>query len=402
MSGRRGSIALIVGCQVACMTLWFSASAAVPGLIASGHISGQRASLLTGAVQLGFVAGTLASAILGLADRIDPRRLFALCAVMGSVFNALLLVTGFDRDATVALRFATGFAMAGVYPVGMKLAAGWAEKNMGLMIGTLVGALTLGSATPHLIASASALDWRTIMIVASAFALLGAAAINLVGLGPRHQTSSRFSPGEAWAMLRQRSILLANAGYLGHMWELYAMWAWLGAFLVWALRQSGGDALPVVGNAATLTFLVVASGAVGSVLAGAVADRIGRTTVTMTAMAISGACAATIGLFAQVGPVALIVVAFIWGVSIIADSAQFSASIAELAEPRLIGTALTMQTCMGFLLTVFAIQLMPLAVEAFTWRYAFAVLAIGPFLGVLAMWRLRRSPESIRLANGRR
>lgn len=402
MPGRRGSIALIVGCQVACMTLWFSASAAVPALIASGQISGQRASLLTGAVQLGFVAGTLASAAFGLADRLDPRRLFALCAVLGCAFNALLLVTGFDHVATVVLRFATGFAMAGVYPVGMKLAAGWAEKNMGLMIGTLVGALTLGSATPHLIASASALDWHMIIIVASAFALLGAAGISLVTLGPRHQASARFAPREAWAMLRQRPILLANAGYLGHMWELYAMWAWLGAFLVWALHQSGGEALPVVGNAATLTFLVIASGAVGCVLAGVVADRIGRTTVTMAAMAVSGACAATIGLAVQAGPVALIVVAFAWGVSIVADSAQFSASIAELAEPRLIGTALTMQTCMGFLLTVFTIQLMPFAVEALTWRYAFAVLAIGPFLGVLAMWRLRHSPESVRLANGRR
>jgi len=402
MLGRAGSIGLIVGCQVASMTLWFSASAAVPGLIASGQISGSKASLLTGAVQLGFVAGTLASASLGLADRLDPRRLFALCALFGAVCNALLLVTGFDHLFTVALRFATGFAMAGVYPVGMKLAAGWAERNMGLMMGTLVGALTLGSASPHLIASVSALDWRVTIAVASACALAGAIAISFVSLGPKHASSARFVPREAFSMLRKRSILLANAGYLGHMWELYAMWAWLGAFLVWALQVSGGHALPVVGDAAMLTFLVVASGAVGCLLAGALADRIGRTTVTMVAMATSGMCAATIGLWAEVGPFALIFVALVWGISVIADSAQFSASVVELAEPRMVGTALTMQTCMGFLLTAIAIQLMPIVVDALTWRYAFSVLAIGPFLGVLAMWRLRQSPESLRLAHGRR
>ena len=402
MLGRGGSIALIVGCQVASMTLWFSASAAVPGLIASGQVSGQQASLLTGAVQLGFVAGTLTSASLGLADRLDPRRLFAFCALFGAACNALLLVTGFDQLGTVVLRFATGFAMAGVYPVGMKLAAGWAEKNMGLMIGTLVGALTLGSATPHLIASASALDWRITIAVASVCALLGALAINFVSLGPRHASSARFVPREALAMLRKRSVLLANAGYLGHMWELYAMWAWLGAFLVWALKVSGGDALPIVGDAAMLTFLVVASGAVGCLVAGALADRIGRTTVTIAAMATSGACAATIGIWAEVGPWALILVAVIWGVSVVADSAQFSASVVELSEPKMVGTALTMQTCLGFLLTVIAIQLMPLAVDALTWRYAFSVLAIGPFLGVVAMWRLRQSPDALRLAHGRR
>jgi len=384
------------------MTLWFSASAAVPALIASGAISGQQASLLTGAVQLGFVAGTLASASLGLADRFDPRRLFSLCAVLGSVCNVLLLVSGFDQAATIVLRFVTGFAMAGVYPIGMKLAAGWADRNMGLMIGTLVGALTLGSAVPHLIASASGLDWRTIVIVASACALVGAVAVNFVSLGPRHQGTARFVPRDALAMLRKRSILLANAGYLGHMWELYAMWAWLGAFLVWALKISGGDSLPVVGNAATLTFLVVSSGAIGCLVAGAVADRVGRTTVTMGAMAISGACAATIGIVAEKSSIALIAVAVVWGVTVIADSAQFSASVVELSEPNMVGTALTMQTCMGFLLTVIAIQLMPIAVDALTWKYAFAILSVGPFFGVMAMWKLRRLPDALRLANGRR
>jgi MFS family permease len=402
MLGRSGSVGLIVGCQVASMALWFSASAAVPALIESGRLDSQQASLLTGAVQLGFVAGTLVSAWLGLADRIDPRRLFAICAAFGAVCNALLLLTGFDQYSTVVLRFATGFAMAGVYPVGMKLASGWAEKNMGLMIGALVGALTLGSAFPHLIAAASDVDWRAIVVASSVSAVMAAIGINFITLGPRHAACPRFVPREAIAMLKRRSLLLANAGYLGHMWELYAMWAWLGAFFVWALRIAGDSGTPIIGNPSMLTFIVVASGAAGCVFAGAVADRIGRTAVTMAAMATSGMCAATIGLCAEVGPVALTVVAILWGFSVVADSAQFSASVVELSDPTMVGTALTVQTSLGFLLTVVAIHIMPIAVAALTWKYAFAVLAVGPFLGVLAMWRLRRLPEAEKLANGNR
>ncbi|MFZ5509130.1 MAG: MFS transporter [Pseudomonadota bacterium] len=402
MKEKTRSISFIIVCQVAAMTLWFSASAAVPNLIASGHITGQQGSLLTGAVQLGFVAGTLLSAFLGLADKLDPRRLFALSAVLGSSANAAILVTGFDHPATVVLRFVTGMIMAGIYPVGMKMAAGWAERNMGLMIGALVGALTMGSALPHLFTSLSDLNWRITLGTASLCALLAAAGIRFVKLGPRHQGTVRFLPIDAVSALRRRAILLANAGYLGHMWELYAMWAWIGAFLSWGLRASGASAFPVVGDAALMTFIVVASGAIGCLLAGALADRFGRTTITIGAMAASGACAATIGLAVDAGPFFLVFVAVVWGVTVIADSAQFSAAIAELSEPRLVGTMLTIQTCLGFLLTFVAIQLMPMVIGLLTWKYAFTVLAIGPFLGVMAMWRLRQEADALRLANGRR
>jgi len=402
MTPKVQAVSLIVLCQVASMSLWFSASAIVPNLIASGQISGQQASLLTGAVQLGFVTGTLISASLGLADRLDPRRFFALSALVGSAANAVLLFTGFDDWASLAFRFLTGVSMAGIYPVGMKMAAGWAERNMGLMIGLLVGALTLGSALPHLFSSLTSVDWRLTLGAASVCALAGAVLIGLVQLGPRHSTSPRFVASAVVSMLRKPAILLANAGYFGHMWELYAMWAWVGAFLAWAATTPGMKESALLGNAPLMTFFVVAAGAIGCLVAGAVADRIGRTTVTIAAMATSGACAATIGLWAHVGPVALVLVALLWGLTVVADSAQFSASIVELSDPALVGTALTVQTSIGFLLTFFSIQLMPIAIDTLTWRYAFSVLAIGPFLGVLAMWCLRRSPESIRLANGRR
>lgn len=382
------------------MTLWFSASAAVPNLIETGQITGERGSLLTGAVQIGFVFGTLASAFLGLADRFDPRRVFSVAAVLGSAVNALILVVGFNDPWTLPLRFLTGALMAGIYPVGMKMAAGWAERNMGLMIGALVGAVTLGSALPHLFTSLSDLDWRTVIGAASISTLLGAGGILLIGLGPAHRKAGRFRPVHVVAMLRRRSVLLANGGYLGHMWELYAMWTWIGAFLAWGLGQ--GDGAAIGPDPALLTFFVVASGALGCLAAGALADRYGRTMTTMTAMAVSGSCAAIIGLTPGVGPWVMLTVAMIWGISIVADSAQFSAAIAELSEPELVGSMLTVQTCLGFLLTTIGIQLVPIMVDWLSWRFAFVFLSIGPFLGVLSMWRLRHQPDAVRLANGRR
>lgn len=400
MTKKTRSIVLIILCQVLCMTLWFSASAAVPNLIAAGQISGEYASLLTGAVQLGFVAGTLASGFFGLADKFDPRYIFAVSAITGCLLNAFILLVGFNAPLTIPLRFFTGVIMAGIYPVGMKMAAGWAQRNMGLMIGALVGAVTLGSALPHLFTSLSDLDWRVVIGAASVCSLAGAVMVLLVALGPSHQKSSAFHPSDAMAMLRKRSIQLANGGYLGHMWELYAMWAWIGAFLTWGLQQQGVKTSLM--SPALMTFLVVASGAIGCLGAGFLADRFGRTTITMAAMTISGLCAAFIGLTMAAGPFAMMAVAIIWGITIVADSAQFSAAIAELTEPRLVGTMLTIQTCLGFLLTFIAIQAMPLMIEWLTWRYAFVFLAIGPFLGVLSMWRLRYQPDSVRLANGRR
>jgi MFS family permease len=399
MPNKAGSIALIVFSQISAMTLWFSANSASTLLLNAGEITGQQAALLTGAVQLGFVVGTLVSAWFGLSDRVDPRRLFAVCAMSGAVANFLLLVTGFDNVTAIFLRFAAGAMLAGVYPVGMKLAVGWAGRAVGLTIGTLVGALTLGSALPHLFSALSGLEWRMTIIVSSVCAAVSAGAILFTGLGPANRTSAGFVPGEVWKELRRPALLLANVGYLGHMWELYAMWTWIGVFLSWGLAQTGEAS---AGQSSLLTFLVIASGAIGSIAAGFLADRFGRTAVTMAAMIVSGLCATTIGVLPPAGAIVLVSVALIWGITIIADSAQFSAAIAELSPPQLVGSMLTIQTSIGFLLTFITIHAMPVLIDLLTWRYAFAVLAIGPFLGTLAMWRLRRVPDAALLANGKR
>ncbi len=383
------------------MSLWFSASALVPSLLAEYPLSGFAQSLFTSGVQVGFVIGSLTSAFLGLADRWDPRRFFMVSALLGASANAAILLLEPTSPLVIVCRVVTGISMAGIYPVGMKLASTWAKDDMGLLVGLLVGALTLGSATPHLFNALGGVEWRFTLAAASLTALAAAALINLVGIGPRVQAAPRFDPRSVFWAWKNKALRLANFGYLGHMWELYAMWAWIGAFLQASFALQLAPAVAVT-SAKLAAFAVIAIGALGCLLGGLFADRLGRTTLTMAAMIVSGACAATVGFLFGASPLIVTLLCLVWGVAVVADSAQFSASIAELSEPTLVGTMLTIQTALGFTLTLITIHLMPYWVETLTWRYAFAPLALGPLVGVWAMGRLRAHPDSRRLAGGRR
>jgi MFS family permease len=397
--GALRALILLAAGELLAMGLWFGVSAVAPQIASEWQLSPGTTAWLTLSVQLGFVAGTLISALFNLADVIRARHLFALTAFLAAIVNALLAAFVHTPAAAIVLRFLTGAFLAGVYPPGMKLVATWFRKSRGFGLGVIVGALTLGKASPYLVNAFGSTHWRVNVGIASVVAAIGALIVALfVREGPYALPNQPFDFSQITQVVRNRGVRLANLGYFGHMWELYAMWTWIPAMMRASIAKSG-DA-PVLAEAGS--FLVIGSGAIGCVIAGRLADRIGRTIVASTAMAISGTCCLVIGALFGRSPIPLLIVAAVWGATVVADSAQFSACVTELGDPRYIGTALTMQTCIGFLLTTVSIRMMPPLVDRVGWQYAFAALAIGPFLGIVAMMRLRGLPEAERLAQGRK
>lgn len=406
------SLGLLCLAEVLAVSLWFSATAVIPALRQQFDISDSLASLYSSAVSAGFVTGTLFSALLALSDRFDPRRFFAISATVAAAANAAILLAGPDNGMTIALRFMTGVCMAGLYPVGMKIASTWAKGDMGVMIGVLTSALVLGSASPHLLNAVGEIDWQVTLGVTSLMAFCAAILIGFVSLGPSYAAlpngakPKAFRPEIAATAWRNKALRLANFGYFGHMWELYVMWAWIGLFLH-ASFSTWAESADISANAldswvAMGAFFVLGAGAIGCAGGGWIADRIGRTAFTSLMMAISGLCTLGIGFLFGLPPVWIIAVGIIWGITIAADSPQFSSSVIELSEPETVGTVVTIQVCVGFSLTLIAIHLLPVFVDLVGWRYAFAPFAIGPALGIWAMLKLRRLPDARKIAGGRR
>ncbi|WP_236638158.1 MFS transporter [Mangrovicoccus ximenensis] len=395
-------LGLICAGVVGVMTTWFSATAILPELIADWQLSPGQAAWLTNAVQGGFVIGALGSSLVNLPDIMRMQRLMTLAALLAAAANLSLLVAPTPFMAILA-RAVTGIALAGVYPPAVKLMATWFRTGRGLALGALIGALTFGSSMPHLIRSLTdGVAWQSVVMATSALTLGSAAIFALmVHEGPFPFGRATFDPHQALRVLRDRPVFLANLGYFGHMWELYAMWAWILAFGT-AAAAGGLDPFPA-GTPSLLAFVVVGSGVIGCLLGGWLSDRIGRCLTTAGMMAVSGACALLIG-FAFDGPGwLLLIVAVIWGMSVIGDSAQFSAAVTELADSRLIGTALTMQMGIGFGLTLLAIRIVPVMADALGgWQWAFLILVPGPVVGGWAMMALRRLPEAAKLAHGAR
>lgn len=348
---------------------------------------------MTNAVQLGFVAGALLSAALNLADVVRPQVLIPSAAAVGAAANLVMALAVDSLELAIFLRAVTGMSLAAVYPPGIKLVASWFGTRRGLAIGVLVGALTLGSASPHVPTALSFFSWRSALMVSSALALIGALLVALcVRAGPLWAPTPRFAPGYGLEMLRDRAQRLVSVGYVGHMWELYAFWTWLPAFVAASLEARSATEASAALVAVSSFALIGLLGFAGCVSAGVIADRVGPTTVTIAAMSVSGGCCLAAVLVYGAHPALLALLLAIWAATVIADSAQFSAALTHVADQRYLGTALTIQTAVGFLITVVSIRLVPEVAEHASWRYAFAPLAVGPLLGALAMAQLRADP----------
>ncbi len=391
-AARWGQLALLSTAVLLSLSAWLTATALAPELRVRWSLSASEVGWLTSMVQVGFVAGTAVAALLNLADVLPSRGYFALSAALAAGANALLLaVDGYG--AALGARFLTGFFLAGVYPPSMKMVSTWFRSSRGLAIGGVVGALTVGKAMPYLMKAFGGPDAGTVIAGASAAGLL---ASILVGVGYRDGPFRFLRRPFEWRrvgrILRHRPTMLATGGYLGHMWELYAMWSLIGLFFLDHFSSRGvGNAEEV---AAMWTFAVIAAGGLGAIVAGHWADRVGRPRVTILSMAVSGLCAVCVGWMGGGATWPVVALALVWGTSIVADSAQFSAVVTERAPPDSVGTALMLQTMAGFALTGVSIQLCSTLAERLGWGPAFAVLAAGPAVGIVAMRRLQHEAPS--------
>lgn len=388
-------LGLLAAAELLGMSLWFGASAVASQLAQQWSLAPARAAWLTTIVQLGFVCGTAAAALLNLADVLPSRYFFTIAAVLGAVANALIVRSG-SFSMALALRFVTGFSLAGVYPPAMKMASTWFRARRGLAIGTVVGALTVGKATPYFVHAFPSAGAATVILTASACAL---AAAVLVGCfyrdGPYPFPARPFSWGLIRSVFDQPAWRLATGGYLGHMFELYSFWTWIPLFIGASVAAEGMQAAPASKSVVSLiAFGSIAIGGIGSVWGGLAADRRGRERLVVVAMALSGSCALITPFVFGHRLLLLVPLIWAWGFFVIADSAQFSALVTEAVPSHAVGTALTIQTSLGFLLTMASIQLIPPLVDVVGWKWAFPVLSIGPAVGIASIRHLIRVKHS--------
>ena len=395
--GRWRMLWLLAVAELLGMSLWLAGNAVAPRLRVAWELTDGQVAWLTTAVQLGFVAGTALSAVLNLADIIPARRLFGASAILGAAANAALVVAG-NFEAALATRFAVGICLAGVYPPAMKMATTWFRERRGMAVGVVVGALTVGKGTPYLVNAIPGAGIAPVVLTVSAAAVVAALLVLLFYHdGPYHFPARPFSWRLVATVVHERRWRLSTGGYLGHMAELYSFWTWIPAFVaasIAAQAAASGTAPAIEPTASLLSFGIIAGGGIGCVWGGLTSDRIGRERLVTIAMAVSGACALLVGLTFGRSLWLLAVVALVWGFFVIADSAQFSVLVTESVPPHAVGTALTLQTSLGFLLTTITIQLIPPLVAWVGWAWAFPVLAIGPALGIWSIQRLVRYSRS--------
>ncbi len=384
---QRRELVLLASGLVLAMSPWFSTAAVLGQLREEWDLTQAQASWLTITVQIGFVIGAVISSITNLADRLPPRRLIFLGA-MGAAAANLVVVLGDSFAIAIVARLATGAFLAFVYPPSLKAMSTWYRQGRGMALGVMVGALTIGSALPHLVNAIGGLDWKVTLVAVSVLTAAGGLlADRLCSDGPYAVGAASFDPSQLRAIVANRDFRLASAGYFGHMWELYAMWAWIAAFY--------GDVFESPRTASLAAFAVIGAGAGGSVYAGIMSDRRSRSDAAALAMRWSASAAVVTGFLIGAPLPIVLGIGLVWGFWVVADSAQFSAIVTEVIDPRYVGTALTVQLAAGFILTVFTIFLVPVIRDAHGWGWAFLMLAPGPILGAWAMRALRLGPKIV-------
>ena len=363
-------------------SLWFSSSAALPSLIREWNLSSADGGLLVSAVQVGFILGTLLFALTNVADRFSASKIFLTSALAGAVVNVLFAYAAFHLGQALIYRFITGLALAGIYPVGMKIVVGWSPGGIGNALGWLIGALTLGTATPFLLAGVGAeLPWQTIIMLSSLLAVLAGLLVAWIGDGPYLGAARRMELRMLYQVFRIAGYRRAALGYFGHMWELYAFWVLTPLLVRAALAALGLDRPSYVSLGA---FLVIGIGALGCIGGGLLSQRVGSRTVASVSMGVSGAMCLVSPLLLDIHPVVYLAALLVWGIFVISDSAQFSALAVQACPPRYVGTALTIMNSIGFALTIVSIEWVNRLFAAMGPTVAW-ILAPGPLLGLLLL-----------------
>lgn len=386
MKPSRIVLPIIVLSQFCCTSLWFAGNGVMSDLIATFQLEESALGNLTSAVQFGFISGTLIFAIMTISDRFSPSKVFLACAIMGALFNLAVTWDGNSLTSILGLRFLTGFFLAGIYPVGMKIAADNFEKGLGKSLGFLVGALTLGTAFPHLAKDMSgSLPWSSVLILTSSLATIGGLLMFLlVPDGPYRIPAQKLDLSAFFAVFKSRDFRSAAFGYFGHMWELYAFWTFVPLMLATYFVDRPTERI----NMSLLSFIIIGIGGIGCIAGGYLSQVIGVKKVAFAALMLSGLCCLISPWIFTTESVGLFVgFLFFWGTFVIMDSPLFSTLVARTAVPEVKGTALTIVNCMGFAITIVSIQLLTILSELVHPSYLFSILAIGPILGLIALTR---------------